>query len=651
MKRFARIAGIALVLMAALLAVLAVAIASFDWNRARPWLAERVTAATGRPFEIKGELAVSWQRPPETRGWWRYLPWPHLRARDVVFGNPPWAESGRWMAQVPQLDFTLNLPALLQRQVRVQQARLAGPVLVFEKAGEDRKNWVFAPRATDPAGRPWRFEIDSLAVASGQLRYLDKASATDLQLRLDTASDGSVRWRASGRYNDEALQGHGSAGALLALRTSDLRYPVEADVRVGDTRLTAQGTITDPSAPSALDIRLVLTGASMADLYPLSGLLLPKTPRFSTSGRVVGRTLPGQLDLRYEGFSGKVGQSDIAGHFHYRQQGSRSLLSGEVVSSRLRLVDLAHLIGAGDSGPPKPGEVRQPEGRVLPWSPFKTERWHKMDVQVRFTGKQIIRREALPIDDLDTRLTMKAGVLTLDPLRFGIAGGRLQGSVRIDGLADPARGKLLLQAQRLELRQLFPTVGEAPASVGRLAGRADLSGQGNSVAALLGSASGEVSAVISEGSVSKFVLEAAGLNLASAALTKFFGDRQVPINCMLADFKVDAGVARARSFLLDTKDASIGVNGTISLRDERYDLTLHPDTKGVRIITLRSPLYIRGSFQKPEVALDRRRVALKAGAATVLGVIAAPVAGLIALVSPGEPAASPCASLLRRSAN
>ncbi len=646
--RLLRIAGISIGALAALLVVLVIAIASFDWNRARPWLAGRVAEATGRQVELRGDLSVAWERPPEARGWWRHVPWPHLRAHDVALGNPDWADSGPWMATVPQLDFSLNLPALAQHEIRIEEARLAGPVIVFEKAGTERRNWVFEPMHKKPdEARRWRFGISSLAIASGKLRYLDKGSATDLTLSLDTAADGSVRWVAAGRYNDESLRGHGLAGSLLALRTSDIRYPVEADVMVGDTHVSARGTVTDPTDPSALDIRLEISGASMADLYPISGLLLPRTPKFSTSGRVVGRIVPGSLDLRYEQFSGKVGQSDIGGMLRYRQQPC-ALLSGAVVSKHLRLVDLGRLIGAGDEGKPKPGEIAQPKGRVLPVSPFKNEYWHKMDVDVRFTGRQIIRREALPVEDLDTRLTMKAGVLTLDPLRFGVAGGRLQGMVRIDGLVEPAQGRMQLHAQGLELRQLFPKVGNAPASMGRLAARADLKGRGNSVAALLGSSSGEVSAVISEGSVSKFVLEAAGLNIASAAITKFFGDKQVPINCLVADMAVDDGIARTRTFLLDTRDALIGVSGTISLQGERYDLTLHPDSKGLRIISLRSPLYIRGSFEKPEVSLDRRTVALKAGAATVIGALAAPVAGLIALISPGETPNSPCLAYASR---
>lgn len=645
MNRALRITGLALLVGAALLAILLVIVANFDWNRAKPWLADKLRNATGRPFAINGDLSVSWRRPPETQGLWRYIPWPHFHAEDVTLGNPGWAATGPLMAKVPDVDVSLNLPRLLAKDIVIEQLRLSEPALVFEKQGEQKKNWQFAPQQGDGGGG-WTFELKSLAIASGNVRYVEREKKTDVALRIETERDGSARWTASGSYNAEKLDGHGRAGSLLALRTAGVRYPVDADVTLGSTKISAKGSVTDPSAPTALDIRLKLTGASMADLFPITGLLLPETPKFNTEGRVVGSIAPRRVDLRYEKFTGLVGESDIAGTLHYRQREPRASLVGEVVSKRLRLVDLGRLIGSGSKGD-KPGDIAQPKGRVLPVSPFKTDRWDKMDVDVRIAGTQVIRREALPIDDFAARIVMQDGVLTLDPLRFGIAGGRLNGKVRIDGRDDPAQGSMDLQARGLHLAKLFPKVGDAPASVGTLGAGAKLVASGNSVAALLGSANGEMSAVISRGTVSKFVLEAAGLNIANAVLTRMFGDSQVQMNCMVANFDLKQGIARPRVFVLDTRDATINVGGAINLQGERYDLTLHPQSKGLRVLSLRSPLYVRGSFGDPNVGVDKRSVALKAGAATVLGVAAAPVAALLALINPGESEQSPCANLLK----
>jgi uncharacterized protein involved in outer membrane biogenesis len=647
MTRSLRIAVLTLAALTGLLAVTVTLMATFDWNRAKPWMNERISAAAGRAFAIDGDLSVSWRRPPKRDGWRDWLPWPYVQATRVRLANPPWAQSGPQMAQVQALDLHLDPWPLLARRVRIVELRLTGVQLAFETRGEHRKNWQFDTAGSQP-GR-WRVDLQRLTVTDGHLRYLDANKHTDLQLALDTGSDGQLRWQADGRYNGQPLSGQGSAGALLTLRERGVRYPVDARLEIGDTHLRAQGSVTDPADPSALDIQLVLSGASMADLYPISGLLLPETPKFDTRGRVVGRLLPGRLDLRYENFSGRVGDSDIAGTLAYRQQAPRASLRGEVVSQKLSLSDLGRLIGSGKRpSASRAGEPPQPRGRVLPVSPFKTERWNAMDVDVRFTGRQIIREHALPIEHLDTRIRMQDGTLLLDPLTFGIAGGQVSGTVSINGQTEPAQGQLALTARRLALAKLFPAIGNAPASIGRLDGQLKMTASGNSVAALLGSASGELRAVAGRGTVSKFVLEAAGLNIANAAFVRLFGDRQVALNCLVADLQLKEGIALTRVFVLDTPDATINVTGAINLQGERYDLTVLPETKGVRVLSLRSPLYVQGSFGDPEVGVDKRSVALKAGAALALGAAAVPVAGLLALISPGDDTQSPCTELLQR---
>ena len=97
------------------------------------------------------------------------------------------------------------------------------------------------------------------------------------------------------------------------------------------------------------------------------------------------------------------------------------------------------------------------------------------------------------------------------------------------------------------------------------------------------------------GVVSKLLLEEAGLNLANIAKLKLFGDEPVKINCAAADFTARGGLWRSTLFLIDTETTTINVDGTINLATEQLDLTLHPRSKGLRILSLRSPLYLRGT--------------------------------------------------------
>jgi uncharacterized protein involved in outer membrane biogenesis len=631
----------------ALLVLALVLIANMDMNRFKPWINERVSAATGRDFAINGDLSLSWERPEAVEGWQRFIPWPHVNAKDISFSNPDWATTGKNMATVGEVDFQLNPLALLKKTVSLHDATIKDAKVALEHDDGERNNWTFA-KTEEEKNKPsqWQFAVDGLDLTGTEVRYVDPGKKADVNTQIDTDQDGSMVWKAAGKFNGEKLTGSGKAGSLLSLREKNVRYPVEAVVKVGETTITADGTLTDPSTLSELDINMKILGASMADLFPLSGVLLPNTPKFSTEGRVIGKFTPGAMLFRYEKFKGKVGDSDIGGTLEYKQQQPRPLLSGEVVSNYLNISDLGALVGAGEDDKENASEVKQPPDKVLPVSPFKTERWRKMDVQVTFTGKKIIKDKSLPIDNLYTKIEMKDGVLGLAPLNFGVAGGKLTTELHIDGRNDPAKARMQVAARGLKLKQMFPAVESMRASLGEINGNAKLTGTGNSIAKLLATSNGEVKSVITQGSISKFILEAMGLNVGSAVIAKVFGDRQVQLNCMAADFAVKDGLMDTRTFVVDTQDATILADGFINFATEEMKLTINPESKGIRIISLRTPLYVKGTFKEPDVGLNKGVIALKAGAATALGTLAAPLAALLALINPGPGEEVPCGQLL-----
>jgi hypothetical protein len=98
---------ITLGLLATLLVTLLVALTvllNMDWNRAKPWLNTRASAALGRPFAIKGDLTLTWEKQyagPETSGWKSAVPWPHLLAKEVHIGQSLEQSQAKLQAQPP----------------------------------------------------------------------------------------------------------------------------------------------------------------------------------------------------------------------------------------------------------------------------------------------------------------------------------------------------------------------------------------------------------------------------------------------------------------------------------------------------------------------------------------------------------------------
>jgi uncharacterized protein involved in outer membrane biogenesis len=227
-----------------------------------------------------------------------------------------------------------------------------------------------------------------------------------------------------------------------------------------------------------------------------------------------------------------------------------------------------------------------------------------------------------------------------------MAGGDISSNIKLDGRQKQINAEVRAAARHLKINQLFPKLESMKASVGEVSADAALAGKGNSVSSMLATSSGELGATVSEGSVSKFILEAAGLNVANLVFVKLFGDRQVQLNCLAGDFVVEHGKADARRFVVDTQEAVINVSGNVDLAKETLDLDVRPQTKGVRIISLRTPLYARGTFTNPDVGPQKGPLALKAGAAVALASIVNPLAAVIPLINPGKVDSVDCGALL-----
>lgn len=650
-----------------LLAIPAVAIVillTFDWNRARPWINARVSAAIDRPFAIRGALDVEWERPatgmaPAERTWRDHIPWPQLIARDVHVGNPAGLPA-RDMASVRRLSFSLNPFGLLQRSIGIPLLRFDSPRVDLLRLDEGRDNWTFR-RQRDKSR--WKLDLERVVLTDGVVHIKDAVTKADVTARVRTldnrqgaaASPYGVGFTLDGTYNGAPVEGGGKLGAVLSLKQHRRPYPVQAELRSGKSRIAVEGTVTRPSRLAALDLQLALAGGSMGELYNFTGILLPTTGPYSTSGRLVGSIGEQRSRWIYEDFKGKVGASDIGGRLEFVSGGPRPRLSGQVRSRQLVFADLAPLIGADSNAAKKErnADVVQPEGKLLPVEDFNTERWDKLDADVRFAAERIVRDTAFPISKLSAHIKMENAVLDLAPLEFAMAGGIVRSNIRLDGRGNGGpraiRAQAKLTARGIEIKKLFPRIAQLQASVGSISGNASLSAQGNSVASLLANSNGELKTLIDQGQVSKMLLEMMGLNVANVVITKLFGDRQVQLNCMATDFAVTDGVARTRYFVIDTEEALVEVDGTIDLASERVDLRIDPETRSLRLFSLRSPFYVRGPFSKPDVSVDKGVLALKAGGAAVLATVAAPIAALLPLINTGPGEDSDCARLLARS--
>jgi len=659
------------------LAILIVVVATFDWNRLKPMINEKVTAELHRPFAINGNLMVVWQREPDESGWRAWLPWPHVIADDLSLGNPDWSKNPQ-MVTLKRVELRLAPLPLLVQKVVIPRIDLTGPDAHLERLADGRANWNFDLPKADANAKPsaWEVDIGAIKFDKGLVSLDDQSLKTRLNLLIDplgkpipfadivgskeakkaqdngaAPQDYAFGLSVQGQYHGQPLKGSGKTGGLLALKDAAQPFPVQADVQIGATHIAIAGTLTNPQHLGALDLRLKLVGSSLGNLYPLTGVTLPESPAYATDGHLTAKLQdPAGVQFNYDDFNGKIGASDIHGNLAFNGGQPRPKLTGTLVSEQLLFADLAPLIGADSNADQKKrgSDSQQPAGKVLPVQKFATERWAAMDADVEFTGKKIVKSPQLPFTDLYTHVVLKDGVLNLQPLRFGVAGGKLTADVQLDGHSQPLQAQVKLTARNLKLKQLFPTFEPMKTSFGELNGDADFSGRGNSVADMLGTANGHLKLLVNDGAVSRGLMEIAGLNVGNYVVGKLFGDKEVKINCAASDLNIKDGVVTPQLFVFDTENAMIYIDGTVNMASEQLDLKIRPESKGLRVFSLRSPLYVNGAFAKPNAGVQTGPLLLRGAGMVALGVAAGPAAGLLALIAPsgGEP--NQCAPLLEQ---
>ncbi|PTA89941.1 AsmA family protein [Kluyvera sp. Nf5] len=662
-----------------LIVVAIIIIATFDWNRLKPTINQKVSTELNRPFAIRGDLGVVWERQKEETGWRSWIPWPHIHADDIVLGNPPEIPDVT-MVHLPRVEATLAPLALLTKTVYLPWIKLQKPDARLIRLSEKNNNWTFklaSAENNDPNAQPsgWSFRLDNILFDQGRIAVNDKVSKADIEILVDPlgkplpfnevtgnskdktrVADYVFGLKAQGRYNGQPLTGTGKIGGMLALRSEDTPFPVQADFRSGNTRVAFVGKVNDPMKMGGVDLQLKFAGDTLGDLYELTGVLLPDTPPFETDGHLVAKIDSEKSSVYdYRDFNGRIGESDIHGSLTYTTGKPRPKLEGDLESRQLRLADLGPLIGV-DSGKggdkakqaeQKKGEKNiQPAGKVLPYDRFETDKWNTMDADVRFKGKRIEHGSTLPISDLTTHIILQNADLKLQPLKFGLAGGTISSNIRLEGDKKPMQGRAEIQARRLKLKQLMPNVELMQKTLGEMNGDADFRGTGNSVAALLGTSNGNLKLLMNDGLISRNLMEIAGLNVGNYVIGKIFGDDEVRVNCAAANLDLVNGVARPQIFAFDTENALVNVTGTASFASEQLDLTINPESKGVRIVTLRSPLYVRGTFKNPQAGVKPGPLIARGAVAAALATLVTPAAALLALISPSEGEANQCRAIL-----
>jgi uncharacterized protein involved in outer membrane biogenesis len=589
-----------------------------DWNTMRGPVSRYASMRLGRAVRIAGDLDVK-----------LFSLTPRVSASDVTIANPDWARTPQ-AAAIPHLVLSFRLlPLLLSGDTILPLVQFDRPNIVVLRRTDGRTNWDFGGGHSG-----WNLPpINRFLVHEGRIRIDDRVRKLLFIGTVSSQETTDAGRSAFSLVGDGSLNGNKFAAEVRGgplINVDETRpYHFLANVRSGATHVTADGAITHPFHLGQFTAEATLSGANLSDLYYLTGLALPHTAAYRITGTL---TRDGTL-YQFKRFSGVVGASDLRGNIDVETAGAKPLLRGAVASKILDFKDIGELFG-GKS------EVAAATGRLLPDVPLHVERLRQMDADVTYDAATI-RSQDFPLRGVHTHLDLKNSVLTVNPLTFRFAYGRLSGALAIDARKPVPISSVDARISDMQIEQFV----SGNAASGMLEARARLEGAGNSVHKVASTANGAITFVVPRGRFNEKLAEWTGINLFNALLIN--AKSETGLRCAVAHFDTRDGIMQSPSFVFDTDDVRIEGKGSINLRDETMQMTVVGKPKEFRIGRLHAPITISGPLAKPNIGINATPAVVQGGIAVLLGFLFPPAA-ILPFVDPGLAKDANCSGLVSR---
>jgi len=608
-----------------LIGAIIVAALVWDWNWLRPMVEQRASTALGRKVTLRNlDVKIGWH--------------PLVIADGIAVANPPDFPTDSQFGSIEKLKVRVDLRPLFHRQIHLLEISAERPQGDLRPGPNGEPNWKFDIASKGGSGTP--IEIGSVNISDGNIKVFDPQYKTDVTLMVHTeppknGEDATLVIDAKGTYAKQPITARFIGGSVLSLREPGHPYPVNLEAQNGPTVITLKGTIERPLQLAGANLDLFLRGKNLAALYPLTGVPLPPSAAY---------TLKGKLDysgerIRFLDFAGVVGKSDLGGNLDVDLKREKRLVSAELHSKSVDMADLAGFTGAK---PRKP--TTNDHWRVLPDKPINLPRIRAVDLDIHYKIAHFKNKKA-PVDNLAAHIIVQNGFLNISPLSFGVAQGRIVANIKLDGRREVLHSTADVDFRRVDLSRLLRDTKLAKGS-GLIGGTARIESTGNSTAKLLANGDGEVRLFMSNGNLSALLVDLAGLEFGNALMSALGLPSRTDVRCAVSDFELQQGVLRPKILVVDTEQANVLGEGLVNLQNETVDFRLRTEPKHAGILSLHSPVRVRGQLKKPDIKPEKTKIAVRGASAVALGVLLTPLAALLPTIELGLGKDNDCAGAI-----
>lgn len=464
-------------------------------------------------------------------------------------------------------------------------------VRVFDGASESRTKFsadkvVMAMGFWDVAlssGKVKTFDVENLKAAPGTIiaqgLTIDSAAIIDEGDQAYIRSSGKV---GTTPYNFEAHVETTGKGKRKKYSFGDVR---PFDANFGDIKV--KGVIEDMDVDT-----MTINNFSLGDTSPLLvgdlDVYYGGQNRFKVKGDIgYGQASKANVDILIESETG----TKISGDANF----SEMLLSDALDYGRtLELLDkIKTILGK---------EKKKTAGYDL----------SGIEMEVNVSVDKLIHNN-VTLASLQYPVKLAGGDLHVGPITSGFQGADLNSDIYFITSEKPAQFKQHLVLKNWDYGPIQKAYNNQQNVTGRADIKIDVKSEGNSLDELKAGLNGNVSFIAGKAEFPAATLNFWGKGLLNALLPDMSPQAQTTMNCGIADFSIENGVAESNALFLDTMEVTLRGEGEYDIAKDNLDIDLQPEPKSVAIGDIATEVNIDGPLGNPSIGPSAFGIGKKLG--------------------------------------
>ncbi len=278
----------------------------------------------------------------------------------------------------------------------------------------------------------------------------------------------------------------------------------------------------------------------------------------------------------------------------FKTEDGRTAVTGDVVVPVLDLADLS-----GEQNPLALMSallaLGEQEGIENPPISFEGS---DVDIKVRLKD---IRAGNAAIGYADVPVTVRENILTVGPLKGKISGGTLAGRMILTATKEKAGLDVTGSLLNWAYGDLQKGLNGSEDVSGKADIRIDLKSSGKTWPELTAGLNGKASLIAGQGKFASDMLNFWGAGLVNAMLPSLDPESETVLNCAIADFHIENGIAEAGALFLDTKRVTVVGKGTVNFPEDKITISLDPKAKDPAFIDVATTVKIDGPILEPDI--------------------------------------------------